>query len=572
MPIHNADIAKLFSEVADILEIQGANPFRVRAYRNASRIVGDLSRSAAEMSAKKEDLADLPGIGRDLADKIREIAETGGLTLLDELKKELPGDFSKMMGVAGLGPKRIKLIYEKLGVSTLAGLEKAAREGRLRDIKGFGEKTEQSVLDELKRVKKVKRRTKLPEADEIAAALTGYLQKIKGIKDLKIAGSYRRRKETVGDLDILATVKNGTKIMDHFVKFEDTGKVLSKGESRSSIRLRTGFQVDLRVVPGSSYGAALHYFTGSKAHNIAIRKIGIKKGLKINEYGVFKDGRKVAGRTEHEVYEQAGLPYIEPELREDRGEIEAAQENRLPKLITLDDIRGDLHAHTKLTDGHAGLEEMAEGAKARGYDYLAITEHSRHVTVAGGIDAKALGRQIVEIEKLNSRLRGITVLKGIEVDILEDGSLDLPDDILKELDVVVCSVHYKFNLSEEKQTSRVIRAMDNRYFHIFAHPSGRLINKRGPYSIDMGKIMKAAKERGCCLEINAHPERLDLIDVHCMKARETGVKIAISTDAHSVNSLDFMRYGIGQARRGWLEADDVINTRTVKDLKKMLHR
>jgi len=572
MPIHNADIAKIFSEVADILEIQGENLFRVRAYRNASRTVGDLPQSAADMIKNGEDLLTLPGIGRDLADKIRELVETGRLSLLEDLKKKLPGEFSRLMKIAGLGPKRLKVIYEKLGVSTLEGLEEAARSRKIRGLPGFGEKTELGILEELKRVERVGKRTKLPAADEIASDLIAHLKTLKGIKALDAAGSYRRRRETVGDLDILATVKKGTPVMEHFVSYEDTEKVLSAGETRSSILLRSGFQVDLRVVPGESYGAALHYFTGSKAHNISIRKIGLKKGLKINEYGVFKGDRKIAGKTERDVYKQVGLPYIEPELREDRGEIAAAQKNRLPHLITPDDIRGDLHAHTKLTDGHFSLEEMAEAARNRGYEYIAITEHSKRVTVAGGIDAKTLARQIKQIDALNSRLSGITVLKGIEVDILDDGSLDLPDEILRELDLVVCSVHYKFNLSEEKQTARVLRAMDNKYFHVFAHPSGRLINERAPYMINMEKVMEAAKERGCFLEVNAHPDRLDLIDVHCKKAKEMGVKVAISTDAHSINGLDFMRYGIGQARRGWLEAGDVINTRNLKDLKKLLKR
>lgn len=562
----------MFSEVADILEIQGANPFRVRAYRNAARTIGDLSQSAAEMIKRGEDLSLLPGIGKDLAGKIREASETGRLTLLEEMKKELPGEFSRLMEISGLGPKRIKLIHETLGINTLDGLEKAARSQKLRTIAGLGEKTEEAILEELKRVEKVKKRTKLPVADEIAASLTEYLKKIKGLKELEIAGSYRRRQETVGDLDILATIKKDTEIMEHFVKYEDVSKVISQGETRSSILLRSGFQVDLRVVPQASYGAALHYFTGSKSHNIAIRKIGIKKGLKVNEYGVFRGDNKVAGRTETDVYKSVGLPYIEPELREDRGEIEAAQTKGLPELITLEDIRGDLHAHTNLTDGHFSLKEMAEGAKKRGYHYLAITEHSKHVTVAGGIDAKALARQITGIDKLNAELKGFTVLKGIEVDILDDGSLDLPDDILKELDIVVCSVHYKFNLPEEKQTERIIKAMDNKYFHILAHPSGRLIGERDPYNVDMEKIMEAAKDKKCYLELNAHPDRLDLIDVHCRKAKEMGVKVAISTDAHTINSLDFMRYGIGQARRGWLEAGDVINTRNLQDLRKLLKR
>lgn len=572
MPVHNSDIADIFNQVADLLEIQGANQFRVRAYRNASRTVGDLSQSASEIIKKGVDLSTLPGIGKDLAGKITEIVETGKLSLLEDLKKDTPGDLSKLMGIGGLGPKRIKTIYGRLGVSTLEELEKAARQHKIRGLEGLGDKTEQDILEELKRVEKVKKRTKIPEADEIVRSIMKYLKVVKGIKNLDVAGSYRRRKETVGDLDILATVKKGAKIMDRFINYEDIDKVISQGKTRSSVLLRSGFQIDLRVVSEVSYGAALHYFTGSKVHNIAIRKMGVQKGLKINEYGVFKGDKRVAGKTEAEVYKKVGLPYIEPELREDRGEIEAAKKKKLPKLITLDDIRGDLHAHTRLTDGHFGLEEMAEGARKRGYDYLAITEHSKHVTVAKGLDAKALRRQINDIEKLNGKLKGITILKGIEVDILENGTLDLPDDILKELDIVVCAVHYKFNLSEEKQTERIIRAMDNKYFHILAHPSGRLINERDPYNVDMERIMNAAGEKGCLLEINAHPDRLDLIDVYCKKAREMGVKVAVSTDAHSINNLDFMKYGIGQARRGWLEADDVINTKGLKDLKKLLKR
>ncbi|UCD36502.1 MAG: DNA polymerase/3'-5' exonuclease PolX [Nitrospiraceae bacterium] len=572
MPVHNAEIAEMLNEVADLLEIQGANQFRIRAYRNAARMVADLTQGVSEMIKNGEDLAQLPGIGKDLAGKITEIVESGKLGLLDELKKDMPGDLSGLMRIDGLGPKRVKVIYEKLGVSTLQGLEKAARDKKIRELPGLGEKTELEILTALKRVQEGKKRLKLPEADETAKLLLAHLKEVKGIRALEAAGSYRRRKETVGDLDILASVKKGTRIMDHFVNYEDTGTVISRGETRSSILLRSGFQVDLRVVEEGSYGAALQYFTGSKAHNIAIRKMGVQKGLKINEYGVFRGRERVAGKTEADVYKTVGLPYIEPELREDRGEIEAAQKKKLPRLVTLDDIRGDLHVHTKLTDGHSSLQEMAEAAQKRGYEYLAITEHSQRVTVAGGIDKKALARQIKEIDALNSTLKGFTILKGIEVDILEDGSLDLPDDILKELDVVVCSVHYKFNLPERKQTGRIIRAMDNKYFHIFAHPSGRLINERDPYPVDMEKIMEEAKDRGCFLELNAHPDRLDLTDIYCKTAKGMGVKVAISTDAHSINSMDFMRYGIGQARRGWLEADDVINTRSLKELKKLLKR
>jgi DNA polymerase (family 10) len=572
VPIHNADIADIFNEVADLLDIQGANQFRIRAYRSAARTVQDLPRSAADMVEEGEDLSRLPGIGKDLAGKIETIVRTGTLPLLKELGGETPQELSALMDVAGLGPKRIKKLYRELGVKSIGDLEKAARAHGLRGLEGFGEKTEQNVLKDIARLRRRSGRIKIHVADEIAKAYAEYLKRDKSVKELTVAGSYRRRKETVGDLDILASVRKGTDIMDRFVSYENVERVLSKGTTKSTVLLRSGAQVDLRVIPEASYGAALHYFTGSKAHNIAVRTIGVKKKLKINEYGVFRGQKRIAGRREEEVFEQVGLPYIPPELRENRGEIEAAREGKLPKLITLEDIRGDLHAHTKRTDGKNTLEEMAEGARERGYEYLAITEHSKHVTVARGLDEKALAQEIKKIEKLNGRLRGITLLKGIELDILEDGSLDLPDRILKELDVVVCSVHYKFNLSREKQTERVMRAMDNPCFNIFAHPSGRLIGEREPYEIDMERVLEHAGQNGCFLEVNAHPERLDLVDVHCKEAKEMGVKLAICTDAHSVANLDFMRYGIGQARRGWLEAGDVINTRSLKDLRKLLKR
>jgi len=361
-------------------------------------------------------------------------------------------------------------------------------------------------------------------------------------------------------------------VMDHFVQYEDIERMISRGETRSTVLLRSELQVDLRVVPGESYGSALHYFTGSKAHNIAVRSLGLKKGLKINEYGVFEDSRRIAGRTEEEVYRKVDLRYIEPELREDWGEIEAAQEGRLPELVKLGDIRGDLHTHTRDTDGRNSLEEMVEATRDRGYQYVAITNHSKHVTVARGLDAKGMAGLIQKIDRLSDTVRGIVILKSGEVDILENGSLDLPDDILKELDLTVCAVHYKFNLSREKQTERIIRAMDNPYFNILAHPTGRLINEREAYDVDVERIIRAAQERGCVLEINAHPDRLDLSDVHCKMAGELGVKISIATDAHSIGDLDFMRFGVDQARRGWLGPGDVLNTRTCEEMKKLLRR
>jgi DNA polymerase (family 10) len=573
MPVQNSDIADIFNKVADLLDIEGANPFRVRAYRNAARAVSNLPQNVSDMIESEKDLTQLPGIGKDLAGKIQEIVETGSLAQLEELEGKMSPELIKLMKVAGLGPKRVKALNRNLGVTNLKELKKAAQQGKVREIEGFGEKTEQAILEELAEVEgKQKERIKLREAEQRARPLVAYLEKTKGVKEITVAGSYRRRKETVGDLDILVTCKKGSEVMDRFVNYEDVRKVVSKGTTRSTIILRSGLHVDLRVVPQESYGAALHYFTGSKAHNIAVRTLGVKNKLKINEYGVFKGEKRIAGKTEKEVYDEVDLPYIDPELRENWGEVEAAQKGRLPDLVVLGDLRGDLHVHTKETDGRDSLEDMAQAAKERGYDYLAVTEHSKRVTMAGGMDAKRLGKQIREIDRLNGKLKDIVLLKGIELDILKDGSLDLPDDILKELDLTVCAVHYNRNLSKKQMTERIIRAMDNPYFNIFAHPTGRLINERRPYEVDLEKIMEAAKERGCFLEINAQPDRLDLSDRHCKMAKDMGLKLAVSTDAHSVSDLDLIRYGLDQARRGWLEPDDVINTRSLKDLKKILKR
>jgi DNA polymerase (family 10) len=575
MPIHNNDVADIFNEVADLLEIKGDNPFRVRAYRNAARTVGGASRSVAELALEEKGLEGFPGIGADLAAKIRTIVETGKLPLLEDLKKELPAGLSTLMKVRGLGPKKIGLLFHKLNIVSLDDLKKAAAKGRLRELEGFGAKTEQALLEELGRTKVSEHgpeRFKLAVAEQIVTPLFDDLKKVPGVEDIVIAGSFRRRAETVGDVDILAAAEKSSAIMDRFVHYDDVEKILAEGATKSMVVLRGGLQVDLRVVPKVSFGAALHYFTGSKSHNIAVRTMGVKKKLKINEYGVFRGRRRIAGRTEEEVYKQVGLPYIEPELREDRGELQAAAKGKLPHLITLKDIKGDLHAHTKETDGRYSASDMAEAAKKRGYDYLAITDHSKHVTVARGMDAKRLAAEIRLIDKLNAKLKGITLLKSVELDILVDGSLDLPDEILKELDLVVCSVHYNFKLPKEKQTERVIRALDNRVVNVFCHPSGRLINERPPYEIDLEKVMKAAVERGCYLELNGHPDRLDLNDVDCKMAKDMGLKLAISTDAHRTDDLALMRFGIGQARRGWLEPGDVINTRGLGELRKLLKR
>jgi DNA polymerase (family 10) len=572
MPVHNAEIEHIFDTLADLLEIEGANAFRVRAYRNAARVVGSQSQSMADMLANGKDLTRLPGIGEDLAGKIKTIVETGRLPLLEEVEERTPEALSYLTKISGLGPKRVKTLYQELKIDSLEDLERAVDAGRIHKLEGFGEKTEGLIREGIERLKGDTGRILISQAEQFAEALVDYLRKVDGVKQVEVAGSYRRRKETVGDLDILVTHKKGSPVMDKFADYGEVADVVSHGSTRSTVRLRSGLQVDLRAVPEASYGAAMHYFTGSKAHNIAVRKIGVKRGLKINEYGVFKGDERIAGRTEKEVFEQVGLPFIEPELREDRGEIEAAQEGRLPKLITLDDIRGELHAHTTATDGHDTIEAMVEAARERGYAYIAITDHSRHVTVAKGLNPKRLRKELREIDKLRERFDDITILKAIELDILEDGTLDLPDKALDELDLTVCSVHYKFNLPRDQQTERIIRAMDNPHFNILAHPSGRLINERAPYEVDIERIIHAAKERGCFLELNAQPTRLDLTDTDCKLAKDVGVKIAISTDAHHTTDLAHMRFGIGQARRGWLEPGDVINTYPLAKLKRLLSR
>ncbi len=566
MKMHNNDVAELFDRLADLLEIEGANPFRVRAYRNAARLIRSLPRDVADMVAAGEDLTRLPGIGEDLAGKIKTIVETGTLPLLEEEARKVPPELAELLEIEGLGPKRVKVLHEVLGVRSLEDLERAVNAGKVRELPGFGEKTERAILEGIQRLRAQYGRMLLATAEPVAEALREHLAATSGVERVEIAGSYRRRKETVGDLDILAIAAPDSPVMDRFTTFEAVARVQSKGTTRSTVHLRSGLQVDLRVVAPQSYGAALQYFTGSKAHNIAVRRLAVKRGLKINEYGIFRGSRRIGGAEEEAVYASVDLPWIPPELREDRGEIEAAMAGRLPDLITQDHIRGDLHVHSKHTDGRYSIEEMARAARDLGYEYIAVTDHSRRVAMAHGLDEKRLRQELEEIDRLNERLEGIRILKGCEVDILEDGRLDLPDSVLAELDLTVCSVHYRFNLPREKQTARILRAMDNPYFTILGHPTGRLINERDPYDVDLDRIIRHAAERGAILELNAQPSRLDLTDTACQQAKELGVKIAISTDAHTVHDLRFMRYGIDQARRGWLEAGDVVNTLPLNDL------
>jgi len=572
MPIHNEEIAGLFERLANLLELEGANPFRVRAYRNAARTIRGYPQTMASLVASESDLSELPNIGEDLAAKIETIVRTGALPMLKEVEARTPGQLSDLMQIQGLGPKRVKTLHKSLGIRTVDDLRRAARAGKIRELPGFGPKTERAIIKGLDALAEGAPRTPLPQAEEIARSLMEYLRACKGVRQVTIAGSYRRRKDTVGDLDILVTAGRGARVMDRFVKYDEVREVLSKGTGRSTVRLRSGMQVDLRVVPQVSEGAALLYFTGSKAHNIAIRKIAVAKGWKLNEYGLFKGDQRIAGKTEKEVYRRLGMAWVPPEMREDRGEVEKARKGKLPGLVQLGDIRGDLHCHTRATDGRLSVEQMARAAAELGYEYLSINDHTRHVRVANGLDADRLLEQIDEIDRLNERLDGIVIMKSVEVDILKDGSLDLPNDVLSRLDFTVCAVHYSFDLPENKQTDRILRAMDNPCFNIFAHPTARLINERPPCALDLGRLMRAARENGCVMEVNAQPSRLDLNDEGCRLARESGVKVVISTDAHSDADLRYMGYGVDQARRGWMPASDVLNTLPLRKLRKALER
>ncbi|MGD8285340.1 MAG: DNA polymerase/3'-5' exonuclease PolX [Desulfobacterales bacterium] len=570
MPVYNADIANVFDEIADYLEIDGENPFRVRAYRNAARTVRGLGPELKDMVAQKEDLSQLPGIGKELTAKIHEILNTGTARALKKLQAKIPPEVRQILKLPNLGPKRVRVLYHDLKIQSLDELRQAAKDGRIRELPGFGKKTENQLLAAVEAHAERELRFKIADVRPFAESLLSALKKVEGVKQVVVAGSYRRSVETVGDLDILVIADKDSLVMDRFVAYQDVADVLSKGMTRSSVVLRTGLQVDLRRVEEKSFGAALQYFTGSQAHNIAVRRLGRQRGLKINEYGVFKFDERVAGDSEESVYNSVGLSYIPPELRENRGEIDASREKRLPRLVKLDDIKGDLHVHTNASDGRHSLKDMALAAKQRRLQYIAVAEHSQLLAFAGGLDESRLLKQMDEIDRLSEELEGVHILKSIEVDILEDGRLDLQNDVLEKLDLVVASVHSNFDLPEDRQTARILRAMDNPYFTILAHPSGRLIDQREAYKVDMEKVIRQAAERGCFIELNARPKRLDLVDIYCQVAKDLGVLISINSDAHRVDDFDHLRYGVGQARRGWLGKGDVLNTRSLAELRKLL--
>lgn len=571
--MNNAQIAETFDLIGDLLEFTGANPFRVRAYRNAARTVRDLGVPVSELIAGDgRKLTDIPGIGEDLAQKIVTLAQGGELPLLTELRTAVPESVLALLRIPGLGPKKAAALHKELGINSLDELRAACEQHKVRALKGFGEKTEQAILAGLEFASQAQVRMLWAEADLYAQAILQHLRRVSSIEQMEAAGSYRRGRETVGDLDILVVSSRPAEAMDALAEFEPGAAVLARGETKMSVRLHCGLQVDVRVVPAESFGAALQYFTGSKEHNVELRSRAKARGLKINEYGVFRGDHYIAGRTEQEVYAALGLPWFPPELREARHEFEWADAGALPQLVTLADLRGDLHMHTSESDGSATIEEMVAAARRRGLKYIAITDHSKRVTMANGLNAARLRRQWAQIDKLNATLSGFTVLKGVEVDILERGGLDIEDEVLAEADWVVASLHYGQNQPREQITRRIVDALRHPAVSALGHPTGRLINRRKPYDVDLDAVFKVAKEYGKCLELNANPERLDLDDVACAAAKAHGIPIVISTDAHSPEQLDKLRYGILQARRGGLTAADVANTRTLPQLRKLLGR
>lgn len=570
--IENPEIARLFEEIADCLELEGANVFRVRAYRDAARVVRELPQPAALLAREPEKLEELRGIGADLAGKIRTIVETGGLPLHRELRARVPPGLRDMMGVPGLGPKRAMTLNRKLGIASLEDLRKAASERRIRKLEGFGAKTEEAILSGLDALGGATRRVLLSEAKPYAEALVARLKEAPGAGAVEAAGSYRRRSETVGDLDLLAVCARPEPVMERLAAYDGVARVLARGETRMAVRLKNGLQVDLRVVPEEALGSALQYFTGSKAHGIELRARARALKLKLNEYGVFRGRRRVAGRTEEEVYAALGMPLIPPELREGRGEIGLALAGRLPELVTLADIRGDLHMHTTVTDGRDSLERMVEAAKARGYEYAAITDHSKRVTMAHGLDAAGLRAHWRRIDKLAARTSGLAVLKGVEVDILDDGALDLPDDVLREADWVVASLHYGQRQPRAQLTRRLVAAIKNPVVSAIGHPTGRLIGSRPAYDADLEEVFKAAADYGCALELDGQPQRLDLNDINAAAAKAKGIPIVVDSDAHSVPDLACMEYGVFQARRAGLTAADVANTRPFAELRELIRR
>jgi len=573
----NKEIASAFNEIADILELQGKNPFRVSAYRRGAQSIENLSRDIAAV-ADEGALGDIPGIGKDLRAKIEEYLETGAIAFLAELRGETPRVLLDMLRIPGVGPKTAVLLYEGLGIESIDDLKKAAVEHRIQGLPKIKAKTEENILKGVEFLERAQGRTPIGHAYPLAGEIVASLGRLREVKMISVAGSLRRWRETVGDIDILVTSTAPEKVIRRFTSLGIVQRVLAEGKTKGSIVASGDIQVDLRVVEEKSYGAALNYFTGSKEHNIRLREIAIQKGMKLNEYGVFKKGargteRRIAGSTEGSVYKALGLPLIPPEIREDAGEIEAARRGDLPALVTRDDIRGDLHFHSDWSDGTAGLEEVAHAGKAFGYRYILISDHSQSLKIAHGLSPGRLLEQIEEIDRVNERTRGFRLLKGSEVDILPDGTLDMDEDILRRLDIVIVAVHSNFKMKRDEMTRRVVRACESPYAHILAHPTGRLIGTRDAYGIDMEAVITAAARTGTAIEINAHPLRLDLDAATARAAAGAGVMISIGTDTHKpAAEMENIVYGIGTARRGWLTPGNILNTRPPAKLLSYFHK
>ncbi|MDI6810183.1 MAG: DNA polymerase/3'-5' exonuclease PolX [archaeon] len=572
----NLDMARIFDEIADILEVKGENPFRIRAYRRAARTIETLTQDLKVIAERGgvDELRKIPGIGEGIAKKIVEIAQTGDCEKHRELKREVPSGLLELLAIPRVGPKTIAKLHQELGINSVEDLEAAAKAHKLAGIPGLGAKAEENILKGIDQYRGYKGRALLSNALPYAESIVNELKKLDAVERITIAGSLRRMRETIGDIDILVVSKRPKEVMDAFTSLDGVEDVIAKGDTKSSVIIR-GINADVRVVDAASFGAAAHYFTGSKHHNIRIRELGVKKGLKINEYGVFRGEERIGGENEEDVFKSVELAYIPPELREDRGEVEAAKENRIPKLVEISDLKGDLHVHTKWSDGKNSIEDMAKSAISLGYEYIAVADHSPAVGIAGGLNEEKIVKRQEEIGRANKRFEDegvhFRVLSSVEADIKSDFSMDFPDEVLKDLDVVVGAVHTKFSQDRTTMTKRIIAAMENSNVDIIAHPTGRLLGKRDPYEVDMEKLMEAAKDTGTILELNSFPDRLDLNDVHCKMAKDYGVLVAISTDAHDALQMrDVIRYGVATARRGWLEAKDVVNTRGLEEVMKMV--
>lgn len=562
----NMEVAHILEEISDLLDIQGIQ-FKPIAYKRAAQTIRSLSKPVEDLDEKE--LLELPGIGRSIAGKILKFTKTGSIPYFEELKKECPIDYESLLAVEGIGPKTIKLLYSKLGIKNLDDLENMALKHEIRKLPGMKEKSEEKILENIKFAKK-KIRNLLGHVLPIANKLKNSLEELNEVDEVEIAGSIRRKKETIGDIDLLVITDNPLKVMEHFTKLSNVDRIILKGHSKSTVTLEDDMSCDLRVFPKKVFGSALMYFTGSKETNVELRKIAIKKKLKLNEYGLFKGEQWITGETEEELFRELGMEYIEPELRENQGEIEAALKSELPRLIGYDELRGDLQMHSKWSDGANTINEMVNEAQKFGYEYIALTDHTSSLRVARGMDETRIKLQMKKIEELNNDITNMTIFKGLEVNINSDGKLDVKDEILEEIDIVIASIHSGFRQEKDKLTGRIISAMENEHVNIIAHPTGRKIHKRKPYELDMDKIFEKSVDTNTYLEINSQPERLDLKDVYVRKALEAGCQLVINTDAHSVNNLSDIEYGIATARRGWAEKDDIINSKSINKLKKIL--